>query len=215
MVAKLMYSRVGAQCAMPTHARVAPRKLFDYCGAHPHPHPVGRGEASRLEGCSRRLRRPGAFWIVLRGPSGAPQDEGRGFRVMRETRTYGAEVQDNPPRGGQPRLDRRRGRMPARGRPRRRADRDGLRPSGRRNLGCGRRDDLRRQGPAGDQPAHRPCSRPRGGARARRLRPGGRTARQRVLARTAHSGPASRADLPDQPARARRSRHRGAALAGA
>ena len=176
------------------------------CGA-------GRSLASR-----RMLQTSAPPWRFLDRPSRplrAPQDEGRGFRAMRETRTYGAEVQDNPPRGGQPRLDRRRGRMPARGRPRRRTDRDGLRPCGRRNLGCGRRDDLRRQGPAGDQPAHRPCSKPRGGARARRLRPGGRTARQRVLARTAHSGPASRADLPDQPASARRSRHRGAALAGA
>ena len=45
------------------------------------PHPEERGEASRLEGCSRGRRRFGACWSAprrqaLRGPFGAPQDEG-------------------------------------------------------------------------------------------------------------------------------------------
>ena len=75
--------------------------------------------------------------------------------------------------------------------------------------------DLRRQGTAGDQPAHRPCSRPRRGARACRLRSGGRTAGARLLAGAADPRPARGVDLPDQPARARRSRHRRAARAGA
>ena len=79
MVAKLMYSRVGAQCAMPTHARVAPRKLFDYCGAQPAPSSRGarRSLASRtmLQTATpprRFLDRPSR---PLRGASG------RGARV--------------------------------------------------------------------------------------------------------------------------------------
>jgi antitoxin (DNA-binding transcriptional repressor) of toxin-antitoxin stability system len=39
------------------------------------PHPEERCAASRLEGCSRRPYPLGAYWNVLRGPSGAPQDE--------------------------------------------------------------------------------------------------------------------------------------------
>ncbi len=48
--------------------------------------------------------------------------------------------------------------MSSRRRPRRHADRDGLWPRGRRDLGRRGRGDLRRQGAARDQPAHRPCS---------------------------------------------------------
>ena len=164
---------------------------------------------------TRETRRAVAACLILRDASLrlAPQDEGGGAPQAKSADE--TEAQIDPPRGGEPGLDRRRGRVPARGRPRRRADRDGLRPCRRRNLGCGRRGDLRRQGPAGDQPAHRPCSRPRGGARTCRLRPGGRTAGARLLARTAHARPARVAGLPGQPARARRSRHCGAARAGA
>ena len=81
-------------------------------------------------------------------------------------RRHGARPQNDPPRRSEPGGDRRRGRMPSRGRPRRHADRDRLRPRGGRDLGRGGRGDLRRQGAAGDQPADRPCSRHRGGARA-------------------------------------------------
>src|SRR5579863_3842437 len=36
-----------------------------------------RAPEARLEGCSRGLCRLGAHWSILRGPSGAPQDEGQ------------------------------------------------------------------------------------------------------------------------------------------
>ena len=57
--------------------------------------------------------------------------------------------------------------------------------------------------------------RPRSGARTCRLQSRSRTTGARLLARTAYPRPARGAGLPGQPARARRSRHRGAARAGA
>ncbi len=135
-------------------------------------------------------------------------------RNARKTRTHGAETQIDPRRDGEPRRDRRRCRMHSRRRPRRRAHRNRVWPCGRRDLRFGGCGDLRREGAAGDQPAHRPRSQPRGGARARHLQSRGRTAGGRILARAPHSGFARNADLPDQSARARRTRHCGASLAG-
>ena len=73
--------------------------------------------------------------------------------------------------------------------------------------------DLRSQGAAGDQPAHRPCPGHRDGARAWPFRLRRRDARPRVLARAPHPGRARRSDLEDQPAGARRPRQCGGSLA--
>src|SRR5271154_678938 len=132
MVAKLMYSRVGAQCAMPTHARVAPRKLFDYCGAHPPPHLWGEAKPP-----------PGS-------QSGGSEDAPDVYAAL----ALSGSSFEAPP-----------GRLRTRGAGSELCERRGL------------------------------------------MTPRSKTTRL--------AGPARRADLPDQPARARRSRHRGAALAGA
>ena len=128
---------------------------------------------------------------------------------------YGAQPQNDPPRRTKPGGDRRRGRVSARRWSCRHADRDGLRPCGGRDLRCGDRGDIRRQGPARDQPAHRSCFGHQGGAGTRHLRPRGGDARPRILAWASHSGPARGFDLKDQSAGARRTRHCGDPLAGA
>ena len=125
----------------------------------------------------------------------------------------GAPSQNDPPRDCERRDDRRRRRMPSRGRPRRHADRNGLWPRGGRDLGCGGRGDIRRKATTRNQSAHRPRSRHRDGATACGVRRRGRKARSRILARASHAGLARSGDLPGQPAGARRSRHRGASRA--
>ena len=93
---------------------------------------------------------------------------------------------------GRRRSDRRRGRLPSSRRPRRDADRDGLWPRGRCDLGRRRRGDLRGQGTADVQSAHRPCPRHRGrAARGRILTPGGK-ARGGLLAGPADARRAGR-----------------------
>ena len=102
---------------------------------------------------------------------------------MRTRRRNGARPQKDPLCEGEPGGDRRRGGVPSRGRPRRHADRDGLWPRGRRDLGQGGRGDLRRQGAASDQPTHRPCPGHRGGERTRPC------SARRPRRWPAHSGP--------------------------
>ena len=122
---------------------------------------------------------------------------------------------NDAPGPGDARGDRRGGGLPARGRARRHADRDGLRPRGRRDLG---RRRSRRIYAAKGRPVFNPLiahvARRRGGAGARAVRRRRRAARARLLAGAADAGAAGRADLPRQPARPGGARYARAARAG-